>query len=375
MNLLGTQTMFLEGQLTDLFYTEAFAGSWEVFSKFNWLGYFMQFFISAICLLALFLIAYQRLMTLFYLAARPLFDRVHEIKQQGRGQKFLGLPALASNTLMTANHGTGLDAIVSFLLSLLPDVKAYSDYNEERRSYNLQDDDTCTTYILKTAIPTIMLIFFFSMGFNGTLFKAYGTVVDAMGTAADNVVTADLSSQVQKWMNNGSAYQFTFDAEGTEHGDLKQRVAKDMYSKVLRKSSNLSTETKLYIGRCIENYIIDNFNSLEEGAIGDVTIVGFDGTDADCKNIMYTVAINATESYGDTSEGELSGKGIPVSEFGVKNEGITQYVHVRFSKKANSTDEKNYFQDNREEAAEAMQDGNSGGGKNSGKQDKPTGQQ
>lgn len=366
-------TMLLaERPLTDLFYTEAFSGSWTVFSKFNFLGFIMQFFISAVCLLALFLIAYQRLMTLFYLSARPLFDRVHEIKQQGKGQKFLGLPALASNTLVTANHGTGLDAIVSFLLSLLPDVKAYSDYNEERMSYNLQEDDTCTTYLLKISIPTIMLVFCFSMGFNGTLFKAYGNIVDAMGTAADNIVTADLSSTVQKWMNSGSAHQFGFSADGSEFGSFKQNLAKDMYAKILKKTDDLSTESKLYIGKKIEEYLNNNCSDLAEGYVGGASVPGFKGTDSDCKNLEYSVVVNATPSYdGTSSAAELSGGGIPLSNFGINSSGDNYYMHVFISKK-NNADETNYFEVDEDEA---MNYDGSGSGSGSSKQDKPTGQQ
>lgn len=365
----GIMFLATDQPLTDLFYTEAFSGSWEVFSKFNFLGYIMQFFISAICLLALFLIAYQRLMSLFYLSARPLFDKVHEIKQQGKGQKFLGLPALAQNTLVSANHGTGLDAIVSFLLSLLPDVKAYSDYNEERMSYNLQEDDTCTTYMLKVAIPTIMLIFFFSIGFNGTLFKAYGNVVDAMGTAADNLVETDLASGVQKLMNTGKAYSFGYSADGTEWGSFRQNLVKDMYAKVLKKTSNLSTESKLTIGKNIEAYVNKNLPSIKEGSdsIGSYQIVGFKGTDSDCSNLQYSVVVNGTPSY-DSSVAEVSGKGIPLSDFGITDKAASNYyMHIFISKK-NNADETDYFQDVRETTG-----GGTAGG-SSGSQNKPTGQ-
>lgn len=374
---MGVNSVMLltEKPLTDLFYTQAFSGSWTIFSKFNWLGAIMQFFISATCLLALFLIVYQRMVTLFYLSSRPLFDKVHEIKQQGKGQKFLGLPALASNTLMTANHGTGLDAIFSFFLSLLPDVKAYSDYSEERGSYNLQEDDTCTTYILKISIPTIMLIFFFAIGFNGTLFKAYGNVVDAMGTAADNLVTTELSTYVQKWMNSGSAYQFSYSADETEFGKFRQNLAKDMYAKVLRKSSDLSTNAKLYIGQKIDEYINGELADISENAVGNVAVPGFRGTDADCKNLEYSVVINATASYTGTSlpGSELGGGGIAMSTFGISSSNADNtYMHVFITKK-NNADETNYFQVDEEDALDGTAGGNSTSSGSGGKKKAPTG--
>ena len=35
--------------LTEIFKTAAFSGSWDVFTKFNWLGALLQFIISAFC--------------------------------------------------------------------------------------------------------------------------------------------------------------------------------------------------------------------------------------------------------------------------------------------------------------------------------------
>ena len=48
----------VDHELTDLFYTQAFSGAWSVFSKFNWLGWLMQFIISAFCLIGIFLTMY-----------------------------------------------------------------------------------------------------------------------------------------------------------------------------------------------------------------------------------------------------------------------------------------------------------------------------
>ena len=127
VSLAATDTT--SGSLTDLFYTSAFSGSWSVFSKFNWLGFLLNFVITAFCLIGLMLVCYQRLVTLLYLSSRSLFDRIHEIKTAGKGGKILGLPGIIKDTISSANHGTGIDAIISFGLSLMPDVYAYSDYS------------------------------------------------------------------------------------------------------------------------------------------------------------------------------------------------------------------------------------------------------
>lgn len=361
-----------EKELTDLFYTQAFSGAWSVFSKFNWLGGLMQFIISAFCLLGIFLTMYQFLITMLYLSSRATFDRIHELKQAGQGGKVLGLPNLFKDNLATANNGTGLDAIVSFLLSLLPDVKSYSDYGDSRRCYNLQDDDTITTYALKKALPTIMIVFFFSIGFNGTLFKAYGMVVDAMAVAADNVVKTDLSGTVRKWMNSGSAYKFSYDADGTNYGKFKQTLAEEMYSKVLAKTDDLSTNAKLYIGHQIEAYINSNV-SISDGSnmVGSASVPGFAGTEKDCKNLQVEVVINATQSYGDqTSQAQLGGGGIAMDQFGITGDAAGKYyMHVFITKKSNA-DETDYFHVDEDNATGNTGDGSGGSG---GSQNAPTG--
>lgn len=354
--------------LTDLFYTQAFSGAWKVFSKFNWLGYLMQFIISAFCLIGIFATMFQLLITMLYLSSRPTFDRIHELKQAGKGGKVLGLPNLFKDSIATANNGTGMDAIISFGLSLLPDVKSYSDYGEGRRSYNLQDDDTITTYLLKKSLPTIMIVFFFAIGFNGDLFKSYGMVVDAMAAAAHNVVETDLTRVVNKWMNSGSAYKFAYEADGTPYGKFKQKLAESMYSKILAKTDDLSTNAKLYIGQRIEEYINNNI-SISEGSnmVGSAEVPGFNGTIDDCANLEIAIVINGTASYGDTTtKAQLGGTGISMDNFGITGDNANKYyMHVFITKKANSigTD---YFDVDEDEATDNVDGGSDGSGSGSG---------
>lgn len=359
--------------LTDLFYTSAFSGSWEVFSKFNWLGSLFQFVISAFCLIGLVMTMYQLVVTMMYLSSRSFFDRIHELKNAGRGGKMLGLPNLFKDNITTANNGTGLDAIVSFLLTLLPDVKMYSDYGPERRSYRLDDDDTITTYMLKKALPTIMIVFFYAIGFNGTLFKAYGVLVDAMAVAADEVVKTDLTGTVRKWMNSGSAYKFAYDADGTEYGKFRQNLAEDMYSKILAKTDDLSTNAKLYIGQMIEQYINNNV-SLSEGYVGDAQVPGFDGSDRDCKNLQISTVVNSTQTYSaGTVNSELGGGGISMDSFGITGDSAGKYyMHVFITKKSNA-DETNYFEVDEDKATDNVNGDGGGNGSNGGNQNAPTG--
>ena len=326
-----------EGGLVDLFSTDAFQGSWQVFSKFNWLGGLMQFIISAFCLIGLFLVCYQRLITMLYLSSKTTFDRVDELKSGMSSQKFLGIGAMFKDNFFESKNGVGLDSFVSFLLTLLPNVKAYSDYsNNNKHSYNLKEDDTITTYMLKVAIPTIMTIFFFSVGFSGTLFKAYGVCVDALATVADDFVTTDLSSSVQKMINNGTGYQFAYN-DGTEKGKFKQNVAEAVYAKALKKCGDLTTDTKQYVGSQLQADLDKKWGNLNSISSGAYTFTS--ANDSEWGNLKYSVVLNTSESSGGTSSG-VAYIDIPLSDLGIYTESGTSsgwHAHVIVQRKANAS--------------------------------------
>lgn len=123
-----------EDNLMDLFTTTAFTGSWEVFSKFNFVGKISNFLISAFCLLGLTLTVVRIVITLLYKSSESLFDRVYELKQCGKGQNFFGVPAMGK-AVYSGNYGVGADALIGFILALCPNVKAYSDYNQIGRAH------------------------------------------------------------------------------------------------------------------------------------------------------------------------------------------------------------------------------------------------
>lgn len=238
-------------KLTELFETTAFAGSWEVFSKFEWLGKALNFLISTFCLFGLVLVVVRFTLTILYKSNENIFDRVYELKQTGKGQSLGGIPSMFKE-VMNGNYGTGADVLLGFGLSLCPNIKQYSDYNPEKMAFNLKEEDTVTTYVLKMSLPTIMTIFFFSLGFNGTLWKAYGNVVDAMAVAAENVCDVKLAQVVDNAMNTSLYYSFNLD-DGTSFGSVLQTAAKKTYSRLLMKTvSNQDPSVYKDLGSQIE---------------------------------------------------------------------------------------------------------------------------
>jgi len=71
------------------------------------------------------------------------------------------LKSLLSSTFHGGgNTGSGVDTFIYFFLGLFPDVKMYSDFADGKEMKGVGPDTTVTEYILKTSIPTIMMISF-----------------------------------------------------------------------------------------------------------------------------------------------------------------------------------------------------------------------
>lgn len=400
--VLNTIHLALADNLLDLFDSYAFRGSLKTIDKFNWVGKLMSYIISVFSMIGLFLVCYQRLISLLYLAGRNTFDTVHEIKSSlsgGSGRDAFGIRSMFTNAMQGGGqYGTGLDAIVGFLLSLLPDVKKYSDYNPERMAFNVQEDDSCTTYMLKTAIPTIMMIFFFAMGYNGTLWQGYGVIVDAMGTAADQLVSTDLNSIVSTAMNTGKAYKFSWDASDSDYGDFMQDMVKAVYKQALKNGRDYTSDTQQSVGSYVDSIFLTGkgYNksdmklykgstnktiSIGKGkgsiftdadtlakAIGNTT--GFKGED-DAKNLTYTVISNSTkDSYKISNAVELV---ISAYDVGLNSSANGNYIHVTISRKKNS-DETMYWH-KADDGAKPTKNGTSSGKSNSSTSKKNSGKQ
>ena len=328
--------------LTDLFTTVAFSGSWEVFAKFNWLGKALQFLISTFCLLGIVLTVVRVTITILYKSSESIFDRVHEIHTRAQGNQFFGLPT-AIKEVAGGNFGTGADAIVGFLFFLMPDIVVYSDYNPDRMAYNLQKDDTLTTYFLKISLPTIFTIFFFAIGFNGVLWQAYGNVVDALATVAKKAVDVDLAAYVNKALNAGAYYQFSLD-DGTEVGAFKEKIAKSLYNRMLLKMDDLSTSQMQTVGSSIQSWVDNQVTAgdIDSHLNVDASSRKVAEDDSAVKNFTYNVEINSNSTAPE-------GKGVyhrvvPIGDLGVSVSGdVNYYVHLIISKNPNA-DETRYFE-------------------------------
>lgn len=300
--------------LTDMFQTQTFRGSAEALSGANWIGMCLHYVISWFSFLGLCLTIYQKFITLLYLSSRNLFDTIYEIKKESMKGSMFGYKDFAGKLFTNdvggkATGGGGLDVFITFFYSLLPNVKAYSDYapeglNSQGGKGSLQETDGVTAYMLKTAIPTIMLIFFLTIGYSGTLTKAYGIVVDGMATAADNLVSRNLSSYVDKLIGEGGGYTFTLSSSNTASGDYAQDVAIEVYNSVLGMTSNTNTEFQQALGRVIEDSVAGTGGVAATGVSSSILAGGSDEAARENLRILTDATLPEVSKVGSGSLSE-----------------------------------------------------------------------
>lgn len=239
----------------DIFYTNSFRGAFEWIKKLDWVGLIVQWVISVFSLFGVALVVIRIMTSMLYLSSRSLWEEVHDLKQsnsEGDKYDFGMINMLKSWTKGKA--GTGFDALIGAVLILLPDVKKYSDFGE-KASGDFDQNMTITQYMLKIALPTVMTVFFFAMGFNGTLFQMLAITVDAMGTAADKAISINYAGYVEDLVNSGVGYKFYFNAQNTNLGDFQQGLAKDLYGRLVSEVRGADAEQLYQLGKNVEAYV------------------------------------------------------------------------------------------------------------------------
>lgn len=240
---------------TQLFHTKGFMGNAEVLTKLNWVAGLVSAVISICGFIGVSLTVIRLMISLLYKSNPVLFDEIDEIKKSntwsgGEGAKGMiggSVKFLLSGSINGIKEKSGggiIDTIIWFFLGAMPNVRHYSDFNEGGDE-KLKDLST-TQYILKVSPKIIMQVFFFSIAWNGVLFQAYGSVVDAMGVVAQRWVNDDLVVAVENALDTGKKYSFTFKNNGTKFGEFQQTVANNMYSKACKKMSKSTRSQEQY---------------------------------------------------------------------------------------------------------------------------------
>lgn len=301
MGALATGTMHASADnFTDIFYTNSFRGAFQWFKYLDWVGTLVQIVISAFSLFGVALMTIRIMTSLLFLSAKGMWEEVHDLKSQGGSEEkdLFGLLGMGKSWVQ-GKAGTGLDAIVGAVLLLLPDVKRYSDFGEKAGG-DFSEDMTVTQYILKIAVPTVMTVFFFAMGFNGTLFHALAVTVDFMGEFADRAISVNYTGLVDDMINRNTGYRFTYDLDGTNMGKFKQGLAKDIFGRVVSKVKGIDDVTMEKAGKYIEASIVNGITAEELAGLPNVTEKVSQGLQANpeayIQYIGYNVAINTSST-------------------------------------------------------------------------------
>lgn len=316
---------------TDIFYTNSFRGAFTWIQKLDWVGMLVQIVISTFSLFGVALMTIRIMTSLLFLSAKGMWEEVHDLKSQG-GESEKDLFGLVSmgKSWVQGKAGTGLDAIIGAVMLLLPDVKRYSDFGEKAGG-DFSEDITVTQYILKIAIPTIMTVFFFAMGFNGTLFQALAVTVDFLGNLADKAISVNYTGIVDDLIAKNTGYKFLFDLAGTEEGKFQQNLAKDIYGRTYSKVRGLDAAGQEVLGQKVEEWVQETLTGAAKEAPRLSTNVK-EGLASDPENyfqyVGYDVEINTSDQdfpgeIGHMSVTDLLG-GSGVAGVGTKE----QYVHV-----------------------------------------------
>lgn len=279
---------------TDIFYTNSFRGAFNWIQKLDWLGMIVQIVISTFSLFGVCLMTIRIMTSMLYLSAKGMWEEVHDLKQSGGESEkdFLGLFGMAKSWAK-GKAGTGLDAIIGAVLILLPDVKKYSDFGE-KSGQKFDEDVSISQYMLKIALPTIMTVFFFAMGFNGTLFQALAVTVDFMGTLADQAVSINYAGFAQDLVNSTTGYKFIFSSSGTNEGKLQQKIANDIYARIVTDVRGANSSQLYAIGQRVESYVQNNFTASKIAAA-----CGNEGGDKSYTAVNPKVAAGLAGEYSD----------------------------------------------------------------------------
>ena len=350
-----------DNSLTSLFRAEAFSGSMEVISKLNWTGWLLNGIISVFCLVGLFLTVFRIITSLMYLSGRNVFDKIHEIKSANQGE-FFGLKSLFSNTIHgNGDTGSGIDTFIYFFLGLLPDVKMYSDFADGKEAKGVSADTTITEYVLKISLPTIMTVFFLSIGFSGVLWQMFGTVVDGLSVAAEKIADTNLETCVRRLLNTDAYYQFSFGDDGTKWGALQDNTANRMYSELIKHSKEDPTgEMSLVLGKVVAGYFNDGKALSRKNIARLAGVEGGEKDESEARNVKIHVRLNSQKE-------KMSPKDvlIPVDDIVSKTANECKYVydgnsklylHVTISRK-NSAINGNYYSVNTSEKHNPNEEG------------------
>jgi hypothetical protein len=343
--------------LTDALWGQGMKASWENISKFNILGKVSGWLISGLCIFGLIGTIVQKVVTFGYFGAQSFWDQVYDYQEEDAGSGFLGLKGSIQKSV-SGSRGTGVvNVVIGFILSQMPNLKAWSEYNPARMGRGLNETDSVLQYALKSLFPTVCMIMFLSMGASGTLGKLYGMMADGLAAVGDNVATVNLRSYVDNVLSQTEKYKFTLAQSGTSTGKLAEEISRKIYSEVIGRNLITDKDTTIAVGLSIEKWAFKNIMGSSKDASGqrkhlatevigassiDGSTSGGELTEEDIKVLDWSVVVNTSDKLnGKGFSEEMSKFFSEVKNGKVESNGEQRHVHVIIQK--NRSADVNYF--------------------------------
>ena len=282
------------GNLMDIFNTEATRGSLKWLDKFNYVGLALNFIIAAFCFISIFIMVFQKVVTISYFVLQEFWDNAHEIKKSYMGQAGFGMKGYAMDT-WGGKSGSGLDAIFHLLYIFVPDVRQMSEMKEGGK---FNEDTTMATWFIRSFPSTVLGLLLLSMGFNGSLMKCYGMVVNGFGVVADRVATANSEQFVNNILSAGDAYSYSLGGSGKPQDVFRQNLAREIDRKCLAKvnADQRTSQIRATMGKNIETLVTSHFT--DEAIKGHLTTAygatANNLTDEDFKYVKTDIYVNGT---------------------------------------------------------------------------------
>lgn len=285
---------FADSKLSDLALSDAFVGNVKWLEKFNWVGTVVQAFISVFALFMLVTVFGQILITVIYFGNRPLWDAVYKLKQEKTGiVNYAFGDAFSGGFKATASKGS--DVVMNFIMLFLPNIKKFSEMGVE----GADEEMTLVTWLMSTLVNKVILLLVVSMAYNGSLLKGYLMITDGIGVVAEEIVETDLEGIIKNQIdkNNGRNYQFAVGSTGIGFDDLQGSVARKLYTQILKKSEDTSTNARNIIGSAVENYVTrdltkDVIAQYIVPKVGDPSAM----TDAEWERVKVEIVANTATS-------------------------------------------------------------------------------
>lgn len=254
----ATQSAFADRDgLTGILVSSELAGSVKYLKYMEWYGVLTNAAISVVCLICLGQCVLTFLCTIGYYTAPNYWDMVDAIKQNGGsgggGGGMMGGQGGMNGGGMSAGISSGFDSIVDAVNSMNINLKRYSDCSAQyQANINIDEYSTGWEYLVAKGPIMICMILFLNMGWKGTLQHMIAATVDAMTVYAESMPYHKMVEWAEWKAAQETGYEFVLGLSGTEEGKIKERLARQMFSKVMSIGRFKSPEDIQALGTAIE---------------------------------------------------------------------------------------------------------------------------